>query len=162
MTLDAALAVLLLISATTYMVMGVRLVLAKREVGTMPVGILFGIVSLWVLGGAVELLSSSYYVFSIGRTGHFIGSAFLPVAAYVSFREYIGQKTSVHRITLLMIIPIVSVVLAATNYAHEFMWYLPATNDLGQFLTRPAAIFLGAHYAIAEFFLADPRKDHQS
>ena len=38
MTLDAALAVLLLISATTYMVLGVRLVLARREVGTMPVG----------------------------------------------------------------------------------------------------------------------------
>ena len=138
MTLDAALAVLLLFSATTYMVLGARLVLAKREVGTMPIAILFGIISLWVLGGAVELLSSTYYVFSIGRVGHFIGSAFLPVAAYVSFREYIGQKTSVHRITMLSIIPIVSVVLAATNYAHEFMWYLPATNDMGQFLTRPA------------------------
>ena len=115
MTLDASLAFLLLISATTYMVMGVRLVAAKREVGTMPVGLLFGVVSLWVLGGAIELLSSSYYVFSIGRSGHFIGSAFLPVAAYVSFREYIGQKTSVHRITMLMIIPIVSVILDATN-----------------------------------------------
>jgi diguanylate cyclase (GGDEF)-like protein len=137
MTLDAALAVLLLISATAYMVLAVRLVLAKGEVAAVPVGILFAIISLWVLGGAVELLSSTYYAFSIGRTGHFIGSAFLPVAAYVSFREYIGRKTSVHRITLLMLIPIVSVVLAATNYAHEFMWYLPATNDIGQFLTRP-------------------------
>ncbi len=137
MTLDAALAVLLLISATTYMVLGVRLMWAKREVGTMPIGILFAIVSIWVLGGAVELLSNSYNVFSIGRTGHFVGSAFLPVAAYIAFRAYIGQKTSVHRITLLMIIPIVSVILAATNYAHEFMWYLPATNELGQFLTRP-------------------------
>ncbi len=137
MTLDAALAVLLLISATTYMALGVRLVLGKREVGTMSIGIMFGIVSLWVLGGAVELLSSTYTIFSIGRTGHFIGSAFLPVAAYVSFREYVGEKTSVHRITMLMIIPLVSVVLAATNYAHEFMWYLPATNEMGQFLTRP-------------------------
>ncbi len=137
MTLDAALAVLLLISATTYMVLGVRLVLATREVGTMPIGLLFGIISLWVLGGAVELLSHSYYIFSIGRTGHFIGSAFLPVAAYIIFREYIGKKTSVHRIIMLMIIPSVSVVLAATNYAHEFMWYLPATNEFGQFLTRP-------------------------
>jgi len=137
MTLDAALAVLLLISATAYMVLAVRLVLAKNEVAALPVGILFGVVSVWVLGGAVELLSSTYFEFSIGRTGHFVGSAFLPVAAYVSFREYIGRRTSVHRITMLMIIPIVSVVLAATNYAHEFMWYLPATNDLGQFLTRP-------------------------
>ena len=137
MTLDALLAVLLIVSSITYMVIGVRLVVAKREVGTVPIGVLFAVVSIWVLGGAIELLSSSFFVFSIGRSCHFIGSAFLPVVAYVAFREYIGQKTSVHRITMLMIIPIVSVVLAATNYAHEFMWYLPATNDLGQFLTRP-------------------------
>lgn len=137
MTLDAVLAALLIFSAAAYMAIAVRLVVAKREVGTVPIGILLAIVGIWVLGGAVELLSNTFYVFSIGRTGHFFGAAFLPVAAYVAFREYIGQKTSVHRITLLMIIPIVSVVLAATNYAHEFMWYLPATNDLGQFLTRP-------------------------
>ncbi|MGI9220013.1 MAG: diguanylate cyclase domain-containing protein [Woeseiaceae bacterium] len=137
MNLDAALAVLLLISATAYVVLGARLLAADREVGSLPIGILFLIISVWVVGGAVELLSSSYFGFSIGRTGHFVGSAFLPVAAYVTFREYIGKKTSVHRITMLLIIPIVSVVLAATNYAHEFMWYLPATNEFGQFLTRP-------------------------
>ena len=137
MTLDAVLAVLLLLSSVTYMVIGVRLVAAKREVGTVPIGVLFAVISIWVLGGAIELLSSTFFVFSIGRSCHFIGSAFLPVVAYVAFREYIGQKTSVHRITMLMIIPIVSVILAATNYAHEFMWYLPATNEMGQFLTRP-------------------------
>ena len=137
MTLDAALAVLLLASATAYVVLGVRLLVAKRDVGTLPIGILFIVVSFWVAGGAVELLSSTFFGFSIGRTGHFVGSAFLPVVAYVTFREYCGQKTSVHRITMLLIIPIVSVVLAATNYAHEFMWYLPATNEFGQFLTRP-------------------------
>ena len=137
MTLDAALAVLLILSATAYFVLGTRLLVAKREVGSRPIGLLFAIVSVWVAGGAVELLSTSYFVFSIGRTGHFIGSAFLPVAAYVCFREYIGQKTSIHRITMLVIIPIVSLILAATNFAHEFMWYLPATNEFGQFLTRP-------------------------
>ena len=137
MTLDVALAVLLLFSATSYVVLGVRLLVAKREVGTLPIGILFLILSIWVVGGAVELLSSSYFAFSIGRTGHFVGSAFLPVVAYVTFREYIGLKTSIHRMTMLTIIPIVSVILAATNYAHEFMWGLPATNEFGQFLTRP-------------------------
>ena len=138
MTLDAALAVLLLFSAACYMVLGARLIVAKREVGTLPIGFLFVVISIWVLGAAVELMSSSFVGFSIGRTGHFFGTAFLPVVAYVSFREYIGKPTSIHRITMLMIIPIVSITLAATNYYHEFMWYLPATNDMGQFLTRPA------------------------
>jgi diguanylate cyclase (GGDEF)-like protein len=137
MSLDAVLAILLLLSATCYMVLGVRLMAAKREIGTIPIGLLFAIVSVWVLGGAVELMSSSFFWFSVGRTGHFFGAAFLPVAAYVAFREYIGQSTSVHRITMLLIIPIVSITLAATNYFHEFMWFLPAKNELGQFLTRP-------------------------
>ena len=137
MSLDVSLAIVLLISAACYAAIGVRLLAAKREVGTWPIGLIFMIVSIWVAGGAVELLSTSFFMFSIGRAGHFVGSAFLPVAAYVCFREYIGSKTSIHRITMLMIIPIVSVVLAATNYAHEFMWYLPATNEFGQFLTRP-------------------------
>ncbi|MGI9201106.1 MAG: diguanylate cyclase domain-containing protein [Woeseiaceae bacterium] len=137
MTLDVPLAVLLLFSAASYVALGVRLLVGKREIGTLPIGILFLVISIWVLGGAVELLSTSYIAFSIGRTGHFVGSAFLPVVAYVTFREYIGQKTSVHRITMLTVVPIVSVILAATNYAHEFMWYLPATNEFGQFLTRP-------------------------
>lgn len=148
MTLDAALAALLFFSAACYLALGVRLFLAKREIGTVPIGILFVIVSFWVVGGAIELLATSFETFSIGRTCHFIGTAFLPVAAYVSFREYIGHRTSVHRITLLMIIPVVSVVLAATNHYHEFMWYLPLTNEFGQFLTRPekwGPLFLFAH-----------------
>jgi len=139
MTLETILAALLLFSASCYLVIGLRLVLAKREVGTRPVGFLFVVISLWILGGAIELMSGSFFMFSIGRTGHFVGSALLPVAAYVCFREYIGQATSVHRITLLLIIPAVSITLAATNAYHEFMWYLPATNEVGQFLTRPTA-----------------------
>ncbi|MGI9271774.1 MAG: diguanylate cyclase domain-containing protein [Woeseiaceae bacterium] len=137
MTLDVALAVLLLFSAACYTVLGVRLMVAKREIGTMPIGVLFVVIAVWVLGGAVELMSGSFLMFSIGRTGHFVGSALLPVAAFVAFREYIGKSTSLHRITLLIVVPIVSVTLAATNYYHEFMWLLPAQNEFGQFLTRP-------------------------
>ncbi len=139
MTLDVALAVLLLLSTAAYLALGARLFMAKREIGTVPIGLLFVTVSIWVLGGAIELLSTDFFVFSIGRTCHFVGTAFTPVVAYVCFREYIGQKTSIHRLTMLLVIPIVSVILAATNYAHEFMWYMPATNELGQYLTRPVA-----------------------
>ena len=137
MSMNAALAALLLFSTAAYLALGVRLFFAKREVGTVPIGVLFVVISVWVVGGAIELLSTSYFMFSVGRTCHFVGSAFVPVVAYVCFREYVGKETSVHRLTMLLMIPIVSVVLAATNYAHEFMWYLPAANELGQLLTRP-------------------------
>ncbi len=137
MNLDLALAVLLFVTAASYVLLGGRLIVGKREVGTAPIGTLLLIIGLWVLGGAIELVSTSYTVFSIGRTGHFVGTALVPVAAYFAFREYTGRETSIHRVVLLMIVPIASIALAATNAFHEFMWYLPATNDAGQFLTRP-------------------------
>ena len=39
----------------------------------------------------------------------------------------------------LMIIPLMSIIIAATNYWHVFMWYLPIANAAGEFLTRPVA-----------------------
>ena len=137
MSFNLAIAVLLMVCAACYLALGMRLVVAKRGVGTMPIGLLFLVVSAWVVGGAIELLSTSFYFFSIGRTMHFVGTSLLPVAAYFCFREYTGCSTSLHRITLLLVIPFVSITLAATNYFHEFMWFLPIANDAGQFLTRP-------------------------
>jgi diguanylate cyclase (GGDEF)-like protein len=139
MNLIVVLSVLLSLSAACYLLLGLRLVSGRREVGTTPIGMLFIIVSFWVMGGALELMSTTFYMFSIGRAGHFVGTAFLPVAAYVCFREYTGVQTSVHRTLMMMFIPLVSVALAATNYFHEFMWYLPITNSAGEFLTRPVA-----------------------
>jgi len=151
-TLDIGLSVILMFSAACYLALGLRLIAAKRDIGTMPIGSLFVVISFWVVGGAIELMSTTFYVFSIGRTCHFVGTALLPVVAYFSFREYTGCKPSIHRVIMMLIIPIVSIVLAATNYFHEFMWYLPIANDAGDFLTRPTEwgmwfLFIHAPYS---------------
>ncbi len=137
MNLDVALSVLLVFTAACFLMMGSSLVASKREVGSMPVGVLFVVISIWVAGGAIELLAESFTVFSIGRTAHFIGTALVPIVAYVYFREYTGMETPTRRLALMSIIPFVSVLLAATNIYHEFMWYLPVSNAAGEFLTRP-------------------------
>jgi len=137
MNLDLALSILLIFSAACYLLMGTRLVVSRREIGSMPIGVLFVVVSFWVMGGAIELLSSTFTVFSIGRTGHFIGTAMVPIVAYVCFREYTGSTTPVRTLVLLLVIPTISVVLAATNVNHEAMWFLPIANEAGEFLTRP-------------------------
>ena len=49
---------------------------------SVPIGALFVIISFWVMGGAIELMADSFTVFSIGRTGHFVGTALLPLAAF--------------------------------------------------------------------------------
>ena len=137
MNLDVALSVLLIFSAACYLLLGIRLTASQREVGSMPIGVLFAVISIWVFGGAIELMSSTYAVFSIGRTGHFIGTALVPIVTYVCFREYTGSETPSRTLVLLMIIPTVSILLAATNINHEFMWFLPIANEAGEFLARP-------------------------
>ncbi len=156
MSLDTALAILLIFAAACYLLLGARLVASKREVGSMPIGALFIVISIWVLGGAVELLSGSFAVFSIGRTGHFIGTAMAPIVAYVCFREYTGSDTPARTLALMSIIPALSVSLAATNAYHEFMWYLPIANEAGEFLTRPERwgpwfLYLHLPYSYAVF-----------
>lgn len=148
MDLDAGLSVLLIFSAACYALMGLRLVMSKREVGSMPIGVLFIVISFWVIGGAIELLSESFMMFSIGRTGHFIGTALVPIVAYVCFREYTGTETSGLRLVVLLMLPIISIMLAVTNASHELMWYGPFTNEAGEFLTYPVKWgpwFLFAH-----------------
>jgi len=137
MNLDVSLSILLIFSTACYLLLGLRLVAGKREIGSLPIGILFIVISVWVMGGAIELMSTTYELFSIGRTGHFIGTAIVPIIAYVCFREYTGAETSRRAIVLLMIIPTLSVVLAASNADHQFMWALPFANEAGEFLTRP-------------------------
>ncbi len=154
MDMDTLLSTLLTLSAACYLLLGAYLIASKREVGSVPIGVLCVVVSFWVMGGAVELMSTTFAAFSVGRTGHFIGTALAPVVAFVTFREYTGVATPTRMIVMLLIIPVMSVTLAATNQYHEFMWYLPATNELGQFLTRPNEwapwfLFLHAPYSYA-------------
>jgi len=137
MNLYVVLSVLLIFSAACYLMLGVRLIAIKREMGSMPIGVLFVVISIWVMGGAIEMLSSTFAVFTIGRTAHFIGSALVPVVAYVCFREYTGAETPLRTVIIMLVIPTASIMLAATNTQHEIMWFLPIANEAGEFLTRP-------------------------
>ena len=148
MNLHVALSVLLIFSAACFVLLGVRLIASKRQVGSVPIGVLLIVVSIWVIGGAVEMLSSTFFMFSIGRAGHFIGTAFVPIVAYVCFREYTGTETSGSRLAVLTIVPLISITLAVTNVYHEAMWYGPFVNQAGEFLTHPVKWgpwFLYAH-----------------
>lgn len=142
MSLPVIYSVLLGLSAVCYFLLSVRLMSGKREIGSLPLGVTFMVISLWVLGGAIEMMATSYVVFSVGRVGHFVGTAVVPVTLLMCFREFTGRDTSTRATIALLIIPMLSLVVAATNYWHEFMWHLPATNEAGAFLTRPVAFGL--------------------
>ncbi len=159
MNLEIVLSLLLFFSAACYGLLAMRIIGGKREVGSLPVGATFIGIGIWVLGGAIELVAPNFLVFSIGRTGHFLGTALLPVTILICFREYTGAETSKTVIGALLIVPVLSILVAATNHMHEIMWYLPATNDAGEFLTRPVRwgpwfLFLHAPHGYIVFLLS--------
>ncbi len=159
MHLEIVLSLLLIFTAVGYGLLGIRLLGGKRDVGSLPVGATFIAIGIWVLGGAVELVAPNFLVFTVGRTGHFLGTALVPVTILICFREYTGAETSRTMVTTLLILPVLSILVAATNSMHEIMWYLPATNDAGEFLTRPVRwgpwfLFLHAPYGYAVFLLS--------
>ena len=130
-------ALLLGFSAVCYFLLGLRLITGKREIGSVPLGTAFLVISYWVFGGAIELMAPSEAVFLTGRIGHFIGTAIVPVMILLCFREFIGRVTSAQATVALLIVPVLSILVAATNNWHEFMWVLPVANHAGEFLTRP-------------------------
>lgn len=148
MDLVLLVALLFAFSALSYGVLALRLLRGPREVGHVPVAITAIFIAAWVLGGAIELLARNEAVFLVGRMGHFLGSAFVPVGLFVAFRAYAGAVTNARCITVLCIVPVISVFLAATNSQHEWMWALPNVNNAGEFLVRPSEFglwYLFAH-----------------
>ena len=148
MTIDAFLAVFLGFSAICYLLLGLRVIGGIRDAGSVPLGGVFLLIGCWVMGGAVELLATSYVVFSIGHMGYWIGTSLIPVMLLICFRQYTGVETSRLSTVALLIVPLCSMIIAATNFWHELMWSPPAVNAMGEFLTVPrswGAWFLYVH-----------------
>jgi hypothetical protein len=85
MNLVVILSILLAFSAVCYMLLGSRLVGGDRQIGSSPLGAMFFVIGLWVLGGAIEMIASNFVIFSIGRVGHFVGTALVPVTLLFVF-----------------------------------------------------------------------------
>lgn len=159
MPLDATLSVLLGFSAVCYIMLGVRVAGGVREFGSLPLGITFVVIGVWVFGGAAEMIAPNYLVFSIGHLGHYVGTALVPITLLICFRQYTGSNTSKTKIALMLVLPVCSIIFASTNQYHELMWQLPAVNEAGEFLTRPEKwgpwyVFVHAPYGYTMILLS--------
>ena len=96
MYLDVVLSVVLILSAICYALLAVRLVSAKNDVGN---------------------LATSLPVFAVGRLGHFVGSALVPVSLFVCFRDFVGYRTSSVALTAMLILPALSIIVFAAPLA---------------------------------------------
>lgn len=151
MNLQVAMSVLLGFSAVCYGLLGIRLLSNKRDIGSLPLGMALLVIACWVFGGALELMATSFTVFSIGRVGHYVGTALVPVLMLLCFREFTGRATSRRATAALLVVPLLTIVVAASNHLHHLMWSLPATNAAGEFLTRPRQFGPWFHYVHLPF-----------
>ena len=104
MNLLVVMSVLLGFSAVCYFLLGVRLLGGKREIGSVPLGLAFLVIAYWVFGGAIEIMATSYPAFLVGRVGHYVGTALVPVFILLCFREFTGSVTSKRTTIELLII----------------------------------------------------------
>ena len=151
MTLGFVLSVMLGVAASCYMLLALRMLRGGSGLGSPAMGATFMVVGLWVLGGAIELVAISLPVFTVGRVAHFVGTSLVPVGILICFREITGNETPKAVIAALLIIPVLSIGIAATNLWHQFMWLYPAINADGEFLTRPLAWGPWFHFVHAPF-----------
>ncbi len=151
MTLGFVLSVMLGVAASCYMLLALRMLCGIRGIGSPAMGATFMVIGLWVLGGAIELVAISLPIFTVGRVAHFVGTGLVPVGILVCFREITGNHTPKAVIAALLVVPVLSIVVAATNLWHQFMWLYPATNAAGEFLTRPLAWGPWFHFVHAPF-----------
>ena len=151
MTLGFVLSVMLGVAASCYMLLALRMLRGRSGMGSPAMGATFMVVGLWVLGGAIELVAISLPVFTVGRVAHFVGTSLVPVGILICFREITGNETPKAVIAALMLIPVLSIGIAATNLWHQFMWLYPAINADGEFLTRPLAWGPWFHFVHAPF-----------
>lgn len=137
MTFAAILFVILGLSAVGYVLLGIRVTGSIRNTAAAPLGITFILMGVWVAGGSVELVASSWDIYSVAHLGHFFGTAFVPVTLLICFRRYTGSATSYAAISTMLIIPLCSIVIAATNASHELMWQRLTAVEAGAVFAGP-------------------------
>lgn len=122
MNFDLALPAWLTVCAVGYLLLGARQLTRSGESTGVAPAILFVVIAIWVQGGAIELRAATTPALILARSAHIVGAAALPLLLFLCFREYIGSALTPGRVRLLAIIPVATVLVAASNRWHELMW----------------------------------------
>ena len=137
--MEYVVACLMIASGVCYAILAVRNFRLPREPGHVSMALVGLGIAVWVIGGAAQLVTDSYLVYTLGRLGHFLGTAFVPVGLVVAFRAYTRLRTTHSNIVLMLCLPVCSMLFAGTNQYHQLMWSMPDVNSAGEFLARPDA-----------------------
>ena len=139
MSLVIVVAVLLCFSGVSYLLLGGRLLVRRPLSIESAIGFAAIALGVWVLGGALEMLATSERAFLFGRGLHLTGNALFPAAVLMVVRTYTSQLPSRLVVGSLLLVPVLTIALMATNASHQLLWYLPLIPVAGDFAIRPEA-----------------------
>lgn len=91
-------------------------------------------------GSAFSFGTQDPNLYGIGRTLSFFAAGFIPVAFFMTYRQYTDSRPSPWFVAVLSIIPIATTVLTMTNSMHNMIWDTVVT-DAGIAFTE-----ITAHY----------------
>lgn len=122
MTLNAVLTILLLLSAASFALLGVRLWraggMANRRVAAV-----FFLIGAWSAAGVVSLQPDSAGWLTAARIIHCAAVAIVPLLLLDVLRAYAGRPLSNVALGFLFLVPAATVLLALSNHQHGLLWH---------------------------------------
>ena len=115
-------------AAVAYLVLAARVSRSSQD-ATSVVGFFLFFIGVWLAGAAFSSGASDPRIYGIGRTLTFIGAGFIPMTFYTVYREYTVGAPNAMLLTILAIVPMVTVGLTMTNPFHHFIWAIVETQE---------------------------------
>lgn len=142
MRLDAVLTIVFAAAAAAYLLLAAEL-WRSRQSGGRRVAAVFVLVGLWCGGGALAYAGSAGLGLA-ARVAHFAGAALLPVLVLLVFHAYVGRPLGRLAAGLLSLVPLATLLFAASNPLHGLVWHGPGPLAWG-----PWFLYVHAPYSYA-------------
>jgi PAS domain S-box-containing protein len=98
---------------------------------------LSGAVLIWSLGYIVEITATSLSGFQLADDIEYVGTVSIPVLWFIFTTQYSRYNNWLTRYrSLLIIIPLITLLLVWTDDLHGWMWYNPRIQIFGEFLVH--------------------------
>jgi PAS domain S-box-containing protein len=130
---------LLILSTLLGFFLAIYIARNRRAPGSQALSVLILGASLWSLGYAFELVTSSVTLKLFGERFEFFGIVIIPLAWFTFVAQYLGNPTWMKRILqqklLLGIIPVITLILVWTNGLHKLVWREASIEEVGPLTT---------------------------
>jgi len=121
-SLEQVLPVIFGLAAVVYLGMSAFVFQNTDDRANDSISYLLVLIGAFVAGASLWYGATDMNLFRIGRVLTMFAAGFMPVAFYMLYREYAGDRPSGQLIAALAIIPSVTTALAITNPWHGLLW----------------------------------------